>query len=325
MVNFKIFDMKKLNDIFKLSTKYLQVSLVISVYIPTYSCKNRIFPMTSDAEIVFHIPAHKSYKFEIKETVEFENTFDKEQKYKYRETDSTQLSFLYKSQDSIKQRANMLVQFEKANNFIDIQGAEKAENPPSPYQQSLKAFDGAIFNITLTPHGEVAGFSGYEAFAKNFKSLYKAAVAADELESKQPSHVTPVIQKAFFLNIFDQISNTLCARSIAVGSTWERMDAEEIAAERDIKNVYKCDKIEDGIAYISSTNDQIEKVIKYHDMTMVLRGTMQGEYELDAATGILLKGKRCLNISGSTKLMHGTDFGMTIKKTITINGKRINL
>lgn len=109
---------------------------------------------------------------------------------------------------------------------------------------------GAIFNITLAPHGDVAGIYGYEDFAKKFKSLYNAAEAADKDAPKQTSPVMPVIEKAFFLDIFDQISNTLEGKSVAVDSTWERMDAEEIGAERDIKSIYKLDKIQNRIAYI---------------------------------------------------------------------------
>jgi hypothetical protein len=259
-----------------------------------------------------------SYNFDINEINETFSTIGGMQS---RDAFSTHANLTYRTLELPK----ILVQFDSVEKPVDIQGAEKDEDMVNPFNEGLKALQGALFNVTVNPHGEVTGISGYEEFEKKFTTLYDAAEATDKDIPKQVFPVRPVIKEAFFLDIFENISNTLGGRSVAVDSTWESMVAEEIGTERDIKNIFRLDKIENGIAYISSNNDQVEKVIKYHDMTMVLRGTMQGEYELDAATGILLKGKRCLNISGSTKLMHGTDFAMTIKKTITINGKRINL
>lgn len=296
----------------KLIGKYFQISLTVTAFFFIYSCKDTDYTMTPNNEIVFSFQPNQSYKFDINETSQIHNTIGKE---KTSNSFSTHLNLLYRILDSNQRANNVLVQFSKADMYNEIQGANEVDTV-HPFNEGLKAFDGATFNITLSPSGEVTSISGYDDFKESFTSLYNAAATGEN-----ELHQVPVIEEVFFTDIFDHISNILCARTVGIDSTWEKLEAEDIGGDKEIINVYRCDKIQNGIAYISSSKP-IEKVIASHNSTMKLQGLVQGEYELEANTGILVKGKRSINMSGNIKL-NGIDFGMTICKTITINGKRV--
>lgn len=305
-----MFDVKTCKCANQFINQYFKIGLIVIVCSFYYSCKNTVPFMIPEQEIAFHFSNNQSYQFEIEETNETVNTIGE---VPIRDTFVTQTSLLYHIRDSVNERYNAWARFSKIEKLDKSNGLK--EDEPGPFEQSLKAFDGALLNITLTPKGEVAAISGYEELAE--KSIYIYNSVNDE---HTKSSFPFILEKVFFLDIFDQITNTLCCNSVIIGTTWERNEAEVLGEDKNIKSIYKCDKIQDGIAYITSSGG-VEKVVTYNNKTIVLKGFVDGKYELDANTGILIRSKRFLEMSGST-MINSVNFGMSIRKTITIDGRR---
>lgn len=302
--------MKPCHIIFESISKYFIIGLIVAIY----SCKNIVSPMTQKDEVEFSFPSNQSYNFDINETNEIYTEFGKKQIEAT--TNNIYIDLIYSTQGSNSKGHNAGVRFNKVSTLNCIQG-ENNENTFNPFQESLKAFDGATFNVALSPQGAVNGISGYEDFKEKIDSLYRV-VAMGESANPLPS---TAFEETFFKDLFNNISNILPGNSVNINSSWEREEAEEIGADKNIKCVYKCNKIQNGVVNISSLG-QIVKTIRSHNTSMSLNGQVEGEYYLDANTGILTRSKRIINMSGSIKIK-GIDWKMTVRKTISINGKRI--
>jgi hypothetical protein len=58
-------------------------------------------------------------------------------------------------------------------------------------------------------------------------------------------------------------------------------------------------------------------------MGTLVSGNLQGKYEVDTQTGMMLKNKVMAKVDGSLQ-MAGKDIPVTIKTTVTMNGKKLN-
>jgi hypothetical protein len=288
-------------------TRCLQLTCMYMLCLLFNSCENNTLTMPSNKEVVFQLPANQSYQFEIKQVHEFVNSIGKQQ---MGDSLGTQIHLLYSTTGSNDALVRMGKVVELNKEQVE---SEVADNP---FKQALKAFDGSTFSISLTSSGEVSRVSGFADFEKKYAEIFRATASKEDLPFVSISY-----EEEFFKNIFNSISNTLINGKAVVENSWEKVETEDLRGGDSISMRYRFDKLQNGVAYLSSSG-RITKKIPFNNTIMVLNGSVKGEYELEEGTAILKKSKRVIEMSGSIKL-NKVPFTMTVRKIIDISGNRV--
>ena len=93
-----------------------------------------------------------------------------------------------------------------------------------------------------------------------------------------------------------------------------------------VVSTFKLKDIKDGIAIIESegemSNDKKDATVMGYLVTSDLQGGQQGDYEVEAKTGMVLKNTTTSKLKGTFQ-MRGKEIPTTIRSTVTMNGKKI--
>jgi hypothetical protein len=183
----------------------------------------------------------------------------------------------------------------------------------------LSEFKDAMFNISFRAQGKVNTISGYDEFKKKYAEVY-----LNELKKKYdeeqwpavPSRDGVIFKEAYFIDLFERISNILPDSKIQLNSKWTKIESQDIGEKKLLHTEYTFYKIESGVAFIKSSAN-IQESIPSNVHIMKVEGTEQGELELDVNSGMLIKSEKKMTTHGVTKIGK-SDFSVTVNRTTTI-------
>jgi hypothetical protein len=203
--------------------------------------------------------------------------------------------------------------------------ADNAGSTFNPVEKMLGLLKTANVVATINPAGKIVAINGYKELGEKIIAGLNTTDAA--AKSMAQSQWDKVIGEGLVKRNIDELFNVFPDSSIHIGDTWKMNTQQKGQINLNVSSDYKLKDIDDGVAIIESEGELASDKGQVDVMgTLVsgnLQGNQQGEYEVDTQTGMMLKNKVTAKVEGSLQ-MAGKDIPVTIKTTVTMNGKKLN-
>lgn len=202
-----------------------------------------------------------------------------------------------------------------------------SDDPPRVVPALAKGFAGLLgesFDIKLDKMGNILK-------VKNVDLLLDRMAKKMELPDAQRTLIMNQLKQQFgdkaLLDSFKGVISIFPDKPVAVGESWKRTFVMAGATPMILHNRWKLTKRENGIAYLdvrTSINPNPDaKPLKMGAFTLnySLKGSQEGEMELDEKTGWTLKAVLDQNVRGDIK-MGDNAWPITIQSMIILSGKK---
>lgn len=274
----------------------------------------------------FNLPPQISYEYEIDENneniSELGTGVDKVISKK-ESVDKISLTF-FSFQESDRYTGNFVI-----NSFNSKGGyTQKSENSSwhsvdsTPFQKALLAFQGSIFKVDLNEEGKIKSILGQEDFQNVFSNLYLSELNKIEIEGNRPAFSadnTMVFTASYFTDLFEKITNNIPTGQLLKYNQWQKIESKDFGGNKDVVTLYTINKIQDGVAFISSFAKFDELLpTKDSDKSMRILGVEEGIIELDCNTGMLIKSEKKLSLQAKTRVGN-LDYSTSRSRNINIS------
>lgn len=202
--------------------------------------------------------------------------------------------------------------------------ADNGANSADPVENFLGKIKGSSILAVINKNGQV--LSGNET--KNFiDSLVSSINIQDQrMRDQLKEQLSQLMGEGFIKNNLENF-HIFPDTAVYVGDSWTRQNSTS-ASNITLNGVtkYTLTSISNGVANIEAES-QISNVSNNGDKSLNninadLKGTQEGEFEVNAQTGMLLNGKSSATIKGSLQLM-GREVPVTIKMKRKVEGKKM--
>lgn len=198
-----------------------------------------------------------------------------------------------------------------------------AANSIDAGERMLGLLKDARITALVSPAGEVHEVTGY----KELREKIMTGLGSSD------SYVRNIAGKQLDLMIGDGIIKKNMAQlfaifpdsAVRVGDKWKLLSAEKGQFNLQTVNSYILKSISDGLAtvHVAGTvkSDSTSTNVMGYDVTSDLKGTQEGDYIIETATGMLKECQLHTDIKGSMQLM-GKDMPLTIQSQVSVKGIR---
>jgi len=192
-----------------------------------------------------------------------------------------------------------------------------------PTEKMLGILKDANISATVTSTGNVVSISGYKELGEKILGGFTDASSRNMAKSQ----CEKVIGEGMVKKSIEQLFSMLPESAKNIGDTWTKNTKQKGEIDMTVSSTYKLKGIEEGIATIESegemTSDKTETSLMGYPVTSDLKGDQEGEYQVETNTGMVLKNKTSSALKGNLQMM-GREIPVTIKTTLTMNGKKMN-
>jgi hypothetical protein len=211
----------------------------------------------------------------------------------------------------------------KADQESDIDASTDAE-ATDPTSKTLHQLLNTNIEAKITKAGEIDSVIGYQAMVDQI--LTEESNLSFDAKETLRQQCNKMIEDNLIKKNMKQLLNFFPDSAIHVGDKWKMLSKEDGDIPFTVKNIFKLQSIEDGIATIESTgellSDSTASSILGYSLSTSLKGEEKGMYELDITTGMLTNSEVYSNISGSLQVL-GRDIPISIKITKITKGKKL--
>ncbi len=208
----------------------------------------------------------------------------------------------------------------------DVESSADADNASfslNPVDQMLGALKDAKLVATISPAGEVKNINGYnELSAQLMSNLSPTDPNARGIAQK---HIDRLIGEGMIENNLTQLFKMFPDSAVRVGERWKILSKQKGEFTMNATTTYQLKRIDGGTVHIISKSemsaDESPQTVMGTSVQSNLKGTGEGAYQLEAATGMLMKAITTSEISGTIQLM-GKEIPIEVKMKTTIEGRR---
>jgi hypothetical protein len=201
--------------------------------------------------------------------------------------------------------------------------ASNAAATLDPTEKMLGLLKEANITATVSPTGSVMAISGYKELGEKILSGMHADATSRNMAKTQWEKV---IGDGMVKKSIEQLFSVLPDGAMRIGDTWQKKIQQKGEIDMNVASTFTLKDIEDGIAHIESegemTSNKGEANVMGYLVTSDLQGDQQGEYEVETQTGMVLKNNTTSKLKGTMQMM-GKEIPVTMKTTITMNGKKV--
>ncbi len=202
--------------------------------------------------------------------------------------------------------------------------ADNGVNSADPVENFLGKIKGSSIQAVINKNGEVSSANE----TKNFiDSLVSSIIIQDQkMKDQLKEQLSQLMGEGFIKNNLENF-HIFPDTAVYVGDSWTKKNSTS-ASNMTLEGVtkYTLTSISNGVANIE-TDTRISNVSNNENKSLNninadLKGTQEGEFEVDTQTGMLLNGKSSATIKGSLQLM-GREVPITIKMKRKVEGKKM--
>jgi len=167
-------------------------------------------------------------------------------------------------------------------------------NLDSQGDNMLGAFNGAGIDARLDDQGKVTGLSGLG------KIYQKMGIGSDVF------HWQHQFDEAYFIHLFDKDWNLFPVWGVRVGDSWTQEDSLNADPHIPLQTEFTLVGVEHGILHLKTLAEvdireqEVERTSRSGQLT--LKGRQVGFLDVDAATGVILRGHSSLMAQGALKV-----------------------
>lgn len=193
----------------------------------------------------------------------------------------------------------------------------------NPIEKMLGDLKEATIVATISPGGDIKNVSGYKEVGDKIMTRFAPNdVAGRNMAQAQWAKLSEGLIKKNMNELFKVFPDS----AVHVGDTWRLSSKQEGDFKMNNTNSFTLKAINNDVAIIAShgklkSDDIMSNVMGYGDVTTALKGDQEGEFEMEAKTGMLINCKISADIKGTIIVM-GREVPVKISNVIKVKGKR---
>jgi Family of unknown function (DUF6263) len=219
------------------------------------------------------------------------------------------------------------IKFSKKDGTEEISyDASDGVNSFDPTTRILGMLKNASITSTVSPKGEILSVKGLKELGDSVMATVNIPdiVSGQKLRQQWDNMIQDGIVNKNTRQLFGVIPDT----AVSIGDRWTRQYTEKEDIALGITVTYTLNKVKDGIAYISSSGiikaDNSQRNMLQVSGQSELNGKMKGNYEIDMASGLVLKSDVETNAEGVLIVM-GKSIPIEIQNKVKVLGKVISI
>jgi hypothetical protein len=202
--------------------------------------------------------------------------------------------------------------------------AQNASFSGNMVDKMLGALKEATLVASVSPDGEITIVSGYKELTDQLMLYLNTNDSTTrDIARKQ---LDKIIGEGMIRKNIDQLFKMFPDSAIRVGDKWKIDSRQNGDFNFRFKTSYRLKEISEGIALIDSESEIVSESLPIamlgYSVIPDLKGSQEGEYEMEAETGMLRKATVNSDIEGSIQLA-GKQVPIRIKMKVEIEGKKL--
>lgn len=201
--------------------------------------------------------------------------------------------------------------------------AAKASTSDDPTEKALGALLSSNVVATVSPAGEVRSVTGYREMTDKIMASFSQFDQGVRTATR--SRIEQMIDNSIVRKNMDQLFHIFPDSAVHIGDKWKLGSQQRLDLNLSAESIFTLKDIDDGTARLSSegklSGDSASMQLMGYTVTPNLRGTQEGEYEMDTHTGMLLRAEIHEKVEGSIQMM-GFDVPLTFEVTVKMKGQK---
>jgi hypothetical protein len=214
--------------------------------------------------------------------------------------------------------------YTKENDEVTELDAANAATSGDPVERMLGAMIASPIQAVMNPRGELRSMSGYREMTE--KLVASLNTRDESVRNLARARLEKTVGGQLVRKNMDQLFHIFPDSAVHIGDRWKLSYTETTDLSLKVNSTFILNKIEDGTAYVSChgdiTGDSTASNLMGPHATASLKGSQEGEYEMDAHTGMLLGAHLSAEVEGALNVM-GRDIPLTLEMKVKMNGQRV--
>jgi len=201
--------------------------------------------------------------------------------------------------------------------------AASAATTTEPIEKMLGTLTGIPLVASVTPAGEVRSIVGYDQIPEKILAVFPGT--EENTRRLMREKIKQMIGNGIIKNNIANILSFFPDSAVHVNDKWKLNSPQISELNLNTEVFFTLVKIEDGVATIRSqgkiNRDSASIDLMGFKVLANLNGGLQGEYEMDTRTGMLVSAQVNTDIGGSIDVM-GQDVPLSLQSTVKIFGEK---
>jgi hypothetical protein len=195
----------------------------------------------------------------------------------------------------------------------------------NPIEKMLGVLKNAKMTATVSPIGKIIFVTGYKELGDKIIEGFSNA----DINQKQiaRSQWEQVIGEKLIKNNLDQLFKIFPDSAVHIGAKWKLNSKQGGDFSMNATTFYSLKAINSDITVIKSEGEIVSDstantLLGYNNVSTNLRGSQQGEYDMETKTGMLINCKITARVEGTIQVL-GREIPVVIKTSVKMNGKKV--
>jgi hypothetical protein len=195
----------------------------------------------------------------------------------------------------------------------------------NPIEKMLGVLKEGLIMVTISPSGKIESVNGYDEIGDKIM----ASFADNDVNGKKvaQSQWEKVIGEGLIKNNMDQLFNIFPDSAVHLKDTWKLSSKQSGEFTMNVTGTFTLKAINSDFAVIEShgfisSNNTATNVMGYGNVTTNLKGEQEGEFEMEAKTGMLISCRIKAKTEGTIQIL-GREVPVTINNEVTMKGKKL--
>lgn len=202
--------------------------------------------------------------------------------------------------------------------------AANAATSVDPTEKMFGVLLSADLVSVVSPAGEVKAVKGYKELADKIMAE-TTGIAGASREAIQ-KRLEQMILNGIIKKNMDQLFKNFPDSAVHIGDTWKLNSTQKEDIPIHVTANYAIKDISGGIALIHSEgeilSDSSMTQMMGYQVTVHIKGSQEGDYEMETATGMLQTAGVKMHVEGTIQLL-GKEIPLNLETTIKINGRKM--
>lgn len=194
----------------------------------------------------------------------------------------------------------------------------------NPMDKMLGILKQSHITATVSPSGDIINMTGYKELGDQF--LANVAVDDEDQKNLLKAQWEKTIGNGLVKQNLEQLFKIFPDSSVHLKDTWKLKTNQESGIGLDANSIFTLKAINSDVAIIEvegdiSSDNTAANLLGLNDASVNLKGSQEGEYEIETKTGMLISCNLSAKVEGKVQAM-GQDIPVTIKTSVKINGRK---
>jgi hypothetical protein len=214
--------------------------------------------------------------------------------------------------------------YTKENDEVTELDAANAATSADPVERMLGAMVSSHIQAVMTPKGQLRSISGYKEMTDRL--VASLGTHDQNVQNIARSRLEKTVGSQIMKKNMDQLFRVFPDSAVHIGDHWKLSYTETADLNLKVNTTFTLKKIEDGTAYIAchgeiTSDSSATNLMGTTNATANLKGIQEGEYEMDAHTGMLLGARISTNVDGTLTII-GREIPVTMEVNLKMKGQK---